>query len=193
MFSFIIVIVAEMTLVSTKPSKCYIRYRIFHLIPHTPAMDSSRLFNDDPMSLLTSAFTNQHALFTKTFRMVVHSIRSHITHTSQLLCRYVWVLQYQTQNLFRSLFRSLSRSLSRSHHILRLPNGRIHHKLILPVLRCCSILHPLQAHYSSPRRDRPPLTHLLSDYRTTIESLDEPQAVIIQRLTLSVGQNRTII
>lgn len=128
MFSFIIVIVAEMTLVSTKPSKCYIRYCIFHLIPHTPAMDSSRLFNDDPMSLLTSAFTNQHTLFTKTFCMVVHSIRSHITHTSQLLCRYVWVLQNQVQNLFRSLFRS--------HHILRLPNGRIYHKLILPVLRC---------------------------------------------------------
>ncbi len=128
MFSFIIIIVAEMTLVSTKPSKCYIRYCIFHLIPHTPAVDSSRLFNDDPMSFLTSAFTNQHALFTKTFRVVVHSIRSHITHTSQLLCRYVWVLQYQTQNLFRSLFRS--------HHILRLPNGRIHHKLILPILRC---------------------------------------------------------
>ena len=121
------------------------------------------------MSLLTSAFTNQHVLFTKTFRMVVYSIRSHITHTSQLLCRYVWILQYQTQNLFRSLFRS--------HHILRLPNGRIHHKLILPVLRCCSILPPLQAHYSSPRRDRPPP-------RTSIVRLSDNYH-IIRRITSS--------
>ena len=34
------------------------------------------------------------------------------------------VLHYQTQNLFRS------------HCILRLPNRSIHHKLILPILRC---------------------------------------------------------
>jgi len=57
----------------------------------------------------------------------------------KLLCRYVWVLQYQAQNLFRS------------YCIPMLPNGSIHHKLILPILRCrlaCS-LH-LTSHNNHP-------------------------------------------